>query len=94
MNKEVFEALLGMCEYELMDGAQMHFVQRKFNSEEYATIKGVIAYIENALHTPSTIKRAEQYAETGILPERPKTEKEVWEKEMQERVKIYERVTK
>ena len=65
MSVEVFEQLLDIVEYQLLDGANMPFIVRKFTMEEYETIRGVIQYARNTLHNAKMLELAEKYAKIG-----------------------------
>ena len=63
MSIEAFEQLLDIVEYQLMDGANLPLIGRKFTKEEYETIRGVIQYTRNTLHDERMIDLAKRYAE-------------------------------
>lgn len=43
--KDKFLRILAQAEYELNDGVNIPFKGRKFNTEEYEDIKGIIEYV-------------------------------------------------
>lgn len=65
MSIEVFEQLLDIVEYQLLDGANMPFIVRKFTMEEHETIRGVIQYTRNTLHNAKMLELAERYSKIG-----------------------------
>lgn len=65
MSIEVFEQLLDIVEYQLLDGANMPYIVRKFTMEEHETIRGVVQYTRNTLHNTRMLELAEKYAKIG-----------------------------